>query len=170
MKTEVLLGLGSNQGDREERLRFGVRALSRKVELAMLSSVYESAAVIHEEQPDFLNMVVFGSTTLEPSLLLRFIHSIEAAAGRERSFRGAPRPLDIDILFFGARIIRGPELTIPHPGWRERAFVLLPLEEIVPGWVDPESGRTVEEVAESSRASRTGARRVGPPPQIEESE
>lgn len=144
---ETLLALGSNLGDRLGYLRVAVRSLRERLELVAVSSVYESAPQGMAEadgQADFLNAVLRGRTTLEPRELLGICHTLEAAAGRERPHPRAPRTLDVDIVFHGSRVIRTEELTVPHPRWRARGFVLAPLLEIAPHWRDPETGRTVE--------------------------
>lgn len=168
MTEDVVLGLGSNLGDRRGNLAAAVRALGEKVAVTAVSSIYESPAVIFEEQPDFLNLVLVGRTALAPTDLLRFIHGIERAAGRVRSFRGAPRSIDIDILLFGDRSIHDEGLVIPHLAWKERAFVLAPMAEVVPGRVDPESGKTVQELWRASAPLPAEVRRVFPPPYPED--
>lgn len=168
LKTRVLLGLGSNLGNREARIAQGLQGLRAGVDPEAVSSIYESAAVLHEAQPDFLNVALLGSTDLSPAGLLDLIRAVEAEAGRIRSFRGAPRTLDVDLLFYGNRVIREDELVVPHPSWRERSFVLAPLAEIAPGWRDPESGKTVEEVCRARPSLVAQARKVSPPPVLEE--
>jgi 2-amino-4-hydroxy-6-hydroxymethyldihydropteridine diphosphokinase len=166
--TAVVLGLGSNQGDRRDHLTRGTRELAARVEPTAVSSLYESAPVGFGEQPDFLNLVMVGRTLLSPEALLDFVREVEEAHGRERPFHGAPRTLDVDILFYGDRVIRSELLIVPHPEWTERGFVLAPLLEIAPGWVDPVSGRTVEEVCRGRGPLLSAAREAFPPPSIEE--
>ena len=95
-----------------------------------------------ENQPDFLNLVVRGTTALSPQSLLSVLASIEAALGRDRSSAGpkGPRTIDIDILLYGTSIIAEPNLIVPHPGMKDRQFVLIPLLELDPEIVDPVSG------------------------------
>jgi 2-amino-4-hydroxy-6-hydroxymethyldihydropteridine diphosphokinase len=97
-------------------------------------------------QPDFLNGAAVGNTALPPHDLLTALLAIEAERGRDRPFHHAPRTLDLDLVLFGDRIIEEPGLIVPHPRFRERAFVLQPLAEIAPGFVDPITGRTVGEL------------------------
>jgi len=145
---QVVLALGSNLGDREGYLREGVLGLSRGgVEVERVSSVYETPPVGYLQQPPFLNMVVAGGTALPPGALLELAQRLERDAGRERSFPGAPRTLDVDLIFYGERIVRGEGIRVPHPRWRMRSFVVRPLQEILPGLRDPETGWRVEEVA-----------------------
>jgi 2-amino-4-hydroxy-6-hydroxymethyldihydropteridine diphosphokinase len=94
-----------------------------------------------------LNAVVLARTRRAPKDLLGLIHALEAEAGRDRTIRFGPRTLDVDLVLFGDRIIRDPVLTVPHPRWKERSFVVLPLSEIAAEVRDPETGWTVAELA-----------------------
>ena len=143
----VSLGLGSNLGDRVGFLRGGLQALVRGgLTIEVVSSVVETPAVGYEDQPAFLNLVAAGGWGREPGDLLGLIARIEAEAGRTRPFRNAPRTLDVDVIFFGALILRRPGLRVPHPRWKDRSFVARPLQQVAPELVDPETGLTVDEV------------------------
>lgn len=129
----VFLGLGSNVGDREENLGRGLRLLqSRRFEISMASSVYETEPVGGPPQGPFLNMVVRGTTPLAPEDLLARCLETERDLGRVRAERFGPRTLDVDILMYGDRVVDTPDLTLPHPHLHERLFVLVPLAEIAP--------------------------------------
>ncbi len=144
----VVLGLGSNLGDRMARLQEAVRALRGSgLVLGAVSSIYETAPIGFLRQPFFLNLVLSASSGLSPAALLALCHRLETDAGRERTFPNAPRSLDVDVLFLGDRIVRLPGLHVPHPRWKERSFVVRPLQEILPDLRDPETGWRVEEVA-----------------------
>jgi 2-amino-4-hydroxy-6-hydroxymethyldihydropteridine diphosphokinase len=143
---EVLLGLGSNLDGPVERLAEAVRRLGPEVEVRAVSSVYRSEPVGFREQPDFFNLVVLGRTRLAPERLLAHLHAVEEALGRRRTFRDAPRTLDADLLAYGDRTLDTPALTVPHPRMTERAFVLVPLAEVAPGWRHPRLGRTAREL------------------------
>jgi 2-amino-4-hydroxy-6-hydroxymethyldihydropteridine diphosphokinase len=143
---EIYLALGSNLGDRMGNLTAAVQHLSQKLTIKKVSSVYETEPVYFKEQPLYLNAALSAVTRLDPFELLRFIKSIEGDLGRQPSFRNAPRTIDIDILFYEDRIIEMPELTVPHPGIAERAFVLVPLAEVAPKLVHPVLRKKVSEL------------------------
>lgn len=142
----VYLGLGSNLGDRKQNLAQALELLSQQAEIEQVSSVYETEPVGFKEQPLFLNAVCRIATSLSPAKLLAFAKKIESALGRVPSFANAPRPIDIDILCYGNRIIKSTDLTIPHPRLTQRAFVLIPLAEIAPDLIHPESRKTISEL------------------------
>jgi 2-amino-4-hydroxy-6-hydroxymethyldihydropteridine diphosphokinase len=98
------------------------------------------------DAPLYLNEVVVGSTTLSPQALLDTLLAIERDCGRERPLKDAPRTLDLDLILYGDFVIDEPGLTVPHPRFRDRAFVLDPLSEIAGDWVDPVSGLTMAEL------------------------
>ncbi|QBK05239.1 2-amino-4-hydroxy-6-hydroxymethyldihydropteridine diphosphokinase [Hylemonella gracilis] len=131
------VGLGANLGDARETLRHALVELDRLpgTRLVRASSIYRSAPV-DAQGPDFWNAVAGIETRLNPYELLAALQQLEQAAGRERPYRNAPRTLDLDLLLHGVLRQDDPELTLPHPRMRDRAFVLLPLAEIAPGLVD----------------------------------
>jgi 2-amino-4-hydroxy-6-hydroxymethyldihydropteridine diphosphokinase len=132
------LSCGSNLGDRKANLRRAIADLrSAGIPVRRISSVYETEPVGFRSQPWFLNLAVETETLLLPQELLACCLRIEAAHGRIRSFPGAPRPLDLDILLFGGLIIDEPGLQIPHPRMTERRFVLQPLAQIAPEVLHP---------------------------------
>lgn len=135
------LGLGSNVGDRQAHLAHAIAAIGNAGRVTGVSGIYETAPQGYSDQPAFLNMVARLETPLAPVPLLERTRTIERERGRIRTFLNAPRTLDIDILLFGDRVVDEEDLTIPHPRMRERAFVLVPLLELDPGLVDPETGR-----------------------------
>ena len=143
----AFLGLGSNLGDRIGLLRGGLQALARGgFKVHRVSSVVETPAVGYEDQPSFLNLVAAGEWERRPEDLLALIRRAEDEAGRTRPFPGAPRTLDVDLIFFGSLIVRLPGLRVPHPRWRIRSFVARPLQQVAREFVDPETGFTVDEV------------------------
>jgi 2-amino-4-hydroxy-6-hydroxymethyldihydropteridine diphosphokinase len=127
------IGLGANLGDPVAQVKSAIGALAELPEtsLQQVSRFYRSAP--HEASgPEFVNAVVVVQTGRTPLDLLHDLQAIEQAAGRERPYRNAPRTLDLDLLFYGDLVLNSSELTLPHPRWRERAFVLLPLAELAP--------------------------------------
>lgn len=144
MSERVFIALGTNLGDQEANLQRAKAALSPEVHLVRESPIYETAPWGFEDQPNFLNQVIEARTDLSPRALLAHLKAIEARLGRQKTFRNGPRLIDLDILFYGSRIIRENDLEIPHPRLADRAFVLVPLKDLAPDFVHPELGRTVE--------------------------
>lgn len=130
----AILGLGTNQGDRKENLREAIAALHTVpgVSVRRCSSLYETEPVGYTNQPDFCNMVAEVNTELSPRALLGVCLGIEAGMGRIRTFRNAPRIIDMDVLMVQGIQMNEKELILPHPRMRERAFVLVPLLELYP--------------------------------------
>lgn len=145
----AVIGLGANLGDPAAQLRAAIDAIDRlpQTRVVATSSFYCTAPVGFAAQPDFVNAAVSVETALEPRALLDALKSIEIAAGRERSFKDAPRTLDLDLLLYGDRSIDEPGLTVPHPRMHERAFALAPLVEIEPDAVVPGRGRAADLLA-----------------------
>jgi 2-amino-4-hydroxy-6-hydroxymethyldihydropteridine diphosphokinase len=141
----VYLGLGSNLGDRKENLDRALDLISQRMRLGNISSIYDTDPVDNINQPRFLNMVCQAFTRLAPEGLLALAKGIESKMGRYGKSKD-PRPIDIDILLYGERVIETTELIIPHPRMMERAFVLGPLVEIAPDLVHPVSGKTMKEL------------------------
>ncbi len=166
----VYLGLGANLGDREANLCAARERLEASgVLIERCSSLYETEPWGVADQPRFLNAVCQGRTRLEPLALLAVVKRIERELGRELTVRYGPRPVDIDILLYGARLIATPELTVPHPHLRERAFVLVPLAEVAPTLRLPGDGHTVRELL-AALGTICGVRRLGPFPLDDEEE
>ena len=147
----VYLGLGSNLGERQYNLDRALEFLSHRLRVEKVSSVYDTEPIGNTEQPRFLNLVCQISTGLEPIGLLTLVKGIESKLGRlPHHTSNEPRPIDIDILFYGDQVIETPKLVIPHPRLTERAFVLIPLVEIAPDLVHPVSGKAVKELMKSA--------------------
>ncbi len=146
-RVPVAIALGSNLGDRDALLDTAEERLAVLLSGAVASGRYETTPVGGPpDAPLYLNEVVVGSTTLGPRVLLQTLMALEQDAGRERSSRDAPRTLDLDIILYGDFVIDEPDLVVPHPRFRDRAFVLDPLSEIAGDWVDPVSGLTMTEL------------------------
>lgn len=127
----VAIALGSNLGDREAHLRFAIDRLSTLLSDVRVSSFHNTAAEgVDEPQPDYLNAALSGTTTLSAQALLGEMLAIERERGRERPSFRASRTLDLDLIFYGDHTISTPDLTVPHPRWRDREFVVRPLSEV----------------------------------------
>lgn len=137
------IGLGANLDDPAAQVELALSELARlpQSRLAARSSLYASAPVGYAEQPDFINAVAALETELSPRALLDAMLGIEHHHGRNRTFRNAPRTLDLDLLLYGDAHFHEENLTLPHPRMHERAFVLLPLLEIAPELAIPGLGR-----------------------------
>ncbi len=142
----VAIAIGSNLGDRQSHLEFAVRRLQGLLTDARASGFYDTEPHDVGPQPRFLNGAVVGETTEAARTLLAQLLSLERARGRTRPYAGAPRTLDLDLIFYGDSVIDEPGLRVPHPRFRERVFVLEPLAEVAGEWVDPQTGVTVEEL------------------------
>lgn len=149
----VYLGLGSNQGDREQLMAQAIEMLSVALGAPVrLSSTIETEAWGFVSPNPFLNMVACFSTVVPPIELLHVIEDIERSLGRKTKSVGgvySDRPIDIDILFYGDRIISMERLTVPHPRLHERLFVLAPLAEISPRLMHPLLGKSVLQLRDS---------------------
>ena len=147
--TTVYLALGSNVGDSSAHIKKAVGLLAEAVKDIKQAPVYRSKPVGHTDQPDFLNTAVCGRTNLEPDELLVFLQGVEAKVGRTQTFRHGPREIDVDIIFYGDLRLETPALTVPHPAFRDRDFVLQPLCDLDPELVDPSTGRTVSQLLDA---------------------
>lgn len=155
------LALGSNLGDREDHLRSALPGLDgHGVRLIRSASLYSTEPKEITDQPWFLNTVIEVETDLEPEALMQACLDVELSGGRLRGEPNGPRTLDIDIILFGDRIVRSPDLTIPHPRYTSRRFVLEPLVEIAGDVVDPALGQParqlLSEVSDPSAVSLYG--------------
>jgi 2-amino-4-hydroxy-6-hydroxymethyldihydropteridine diphosphokinase len=147
---KVALALGSNLGDREAHLRGAIEALLPALSHLRVSSFYETAPVdVPGPAPMFLNAAATGESELSARAVLDALLTIERQFGRARPYVGAPRTIDLDLILYGESVINAPGLIVPHPRFRERRFVLEPLAEIAPDWVDPVTRKTIRELFES---------------------
>ncbi|PZV13517.1 MAG: 2-amino-4-hydroxy-6-hydroxymethyldihydropteridine diphosphokinase [Leptolyngbya sp.] len=144
------IALGSNLGNSLETLENAVAVLAKTpgILVKARSQWYQTKA-IGPPQPDYLNGCAILQTTQQPLILLNTLLEIEQQFGRVRQGRNAPRTLDLDLLLFDDIVLNEPELEIPHPRMVERAFVLVPLAEVAPDWIEPISGKAIAELVQA---------------------
>lgn len=165
----VYIGFGSNQGDRLDYCDRAVTLLGLlpHSQLIAVSSLYETEPLVDERTNPgtelFLNGVVCIETDIAPRGLLEISREIEQALGRDHDRRQGPRTLDLDILFYGARMVRESDLIIPHPRLHLRRFVLAPMVELDPEWRHPQLGVTTKELLDRL-APAPHVRRLEPQP------
>lgn len=143
----VAIALGSNLGDRARILDQAVAALRDVLRDVRVSRYRETEPVdVPDVQPRYLNAALTGRATTDPAALLERLQWLEGQFGRRRPYPRSPRTLDLDLILFGSLVIETAALTLPHPRFRERRFVLEPLAEIAPELGDPVTGLTVAEL------------------------
>lgn len=142
---KAFVGLGSNLGDREAMIRQALEELARLPETVLVraSSLYDSEPVGEPQQPNFLNAVAQLDTELTARQLLWNLLLVERRLGRVRTQRWGPRTIDLDLLLYGNLVVEEPDLRVPHPEIARRSFVLVPLIELEPMLVHPETGETL---------------------------
>jgi 2-amino-4-hydroxy-6-hydroxymethyldihydropteridine diphosphokinase len=147
---QALVALGANLGDARARVLHAIEALGRlpHTRCVRSSPLYRTAPV-EAQGPDFINAVVLLETTMTAPDLLLALQALEMAAGRERPYPNAPRTLDLDVITYGDACVSSPRLTVPHPRWLERAFVVHPLRDVAPERVSQDllaavSGQIIE--------------------------
>jgi len=151
--TEVYLALGSNVGDSRGQIAQAVKLLGDEFSDIKQAPVYASKAIGYTDQPDFLNTAIDGYTGLSPQELIKFITAIEQQIGRTASFRWGPREIDIDIIFYGNLVLKTAGLTIPHPNFCDRDFVLKPLCDLNPNLADPLSKQSIKQLLDQLKTS-----------------
>ncbi len=158
----VYIGLGSNMGDGVKNCRRAMEAIGADARNCLVghSRFYRTEPVGKKDQEWFINGVVAIETTMSPRELMEFLLSIEKGMGRIRQERWGPRIIDLDILFYGDRVLEEEGLQIPHPRLHERKFVLAPLKDMAPGLLHPVFHRTVAQML----AGLDAAERVFPVP------
>lgn len=150
MESIAHIALGANLGRREESVLRAARLLGRdgSVRLLRLSSLYESAAVGIPDAPPFINAVAQVATLVQPLDLLERLQAVEAEMGR-RGGHWRSREIDLDLIAFGSCVLADSRLTLPHPRYHERAFVLIPLREVSPGFVCPRTHLGVDALVDA---------------------
>ena len=138
LPSSVLIALGSNLGDRAWFLRRAVHELTHELHVVRVSAFLETAPVdAPAGSPSFLNAVLAGHTRRSPDALLGALMKVERKLGRRRTIRNAPRSIDLDLILYSARLSRSPLLTLPHPRYLQREFVVAPIRELALAWRDP---------------------------------
>ncbi|MEZ5891738.1 MAG: 2-amino-4-hydroxy-6-hydroxymethyldihydropteridine diphosphokinase [Parvularculaceae bacterium] len=159
----IIVAAGSSlpfQGlDSQEIVRAAFRAIARLGSVRRASSLYSSPAWPDPSDPPFVNAAVVIETEESPEALLEALHAIEAAFGRRRGVRNAPRTLDLDLIAYDDEKRSGRGLELPHPRLAGRAFVLVPLAEIAPDWKSPATGETAMQML--ARTDPGGIVRIG---------
>lgn len=145
----AFVGVGANLGDAAAQVRAAIGALAALpgTRLVAASSLYRTAPLGYADQPDFVNAAVLLETALAPRALLEALQAVEARSGRARSFKDAPRVLDLDLLLYGGEVLQEPDLVVPHPRLHSRAFALAPVVEIDPDAAIPGRGPAKEWLA-----------------------
>lgn len=151
--TEAYISIGANMGDRRENIASAIRLLGRKCGVIEISPVYETEPEGYPDQPLFLNCAAHIETDMGAFKLLKTLKGIEKKLGRQKSFLDAPRPIDLDILFYGEEIMREAGLEIPHPRMHLRAFVLAPLADIAPNRIHPGLHKTIVQLMDDLHAA-----------------
>lgn len=146
MPHTVYIGLGANIGEPLQQLESAIAHLNTVLHVTKRSPIYLSRPLGKLDQPNFYNMVVEAATDLTPTALMEILLNLETAMGRQRRFINEPRPIDLDLLFFGQQILKSERLCIPHPRLHERDFVLQPLADIAPHWRHPSFSKTISEL------------------------
>lgn len=150
--TRAFIGLGSNLGDRREFLKRALLEIDAlpETELIQVSSFYDTDPS-GSPGPNYLNAVATVATGLEAEQLLWNLQRVESRLGRPRAARSGPRVIDLDLLFHGNTVLESPGLQLPHPRFRERLFVLVPMAELCPEWTDPVTGLRMDQLVRRRR-------------------
>ncbi|MCM8784866.1 MAG: 2-amino-4-hydroxy-6-hydroxymethyldihydropteridine diphosphokinase [Candidatus Omnitrophica bacterium] len=146
----VYIAIGSNKGDRAKNIKRGLKKIGKSFKIKKISSFFENPPV-NAKGGFFLNGAIEVETNLSPEQLLERLKDIEKKIGRKFPHKkGDAREIDLDIIFYEKRKIKTKKITIPHPQYRKRIFVLKPLLEITPDFIDPELNKKIKEIYRES--------------------
>ncbi|MEO7191022.1 MAG: 2-amino-4-hydroxy-6-hydroxymethyldihydropteridine diphosphokinase [Vicinamibacterales bacterium] len=152
------MALGSNLGDRRGHIQWAADRLTALLHDVRLSTITESQPFeVPDLQPPYLNALAAGHTDHPPDVILAQLLALERDRGRDRRSYRAARTLDLDLILYGDVVLDTPELTLPHARFRSRLFVLEPLVELAPEFIDPVTGKTMAELFAALRAGETDA-------------
>ena len=151
---KVYLSIGSNVGNKLINMKKAITSIKKNLRVTKISPIYKTEPVGYKKQDWFLNCAVEAETDMEPFKLLSFLKSIEKRLKRKKVFRYGPRTMDIDIIFYGDKILKSGKLVIPHPRMHRRLFVLEPLSRISPNFVHPEYKKTIEELKNKLKSKK----------------
>lgn len=158
--TEVIIGLGSNIGDKKDNILTAYALISKVGSNPRISSFYETLPQGFAIQPNFVNAVCVMDVNLIPWEFFHYSSLVEKIIGKNKTFLNAPRLIDIDILMWGNQEFITPILTTPHPRMAEREFVLRPLIDILPKLVHPVNKKTAFEMYQDAKDSNGLMRRI----------
>ncbi len=152
MIEKVVLGFGSNKGNRLLNIKKALKALALNIDLNLLavSKVYETEPWGYKKQNCFLNCAAVFLCRLEPLKLLKLVKRAEIDVGRSANTKWQAREIDIDVLFYGQSVIKSGKLIIPHPYLEQRNFVLKPLVDLIPGYIHPKHNKNIKYLYQSS--------------------
>jgi 2-amino-4-hydroxy-6-hydroxymethyldihydropteridine diphosphokinase len=156
-RERIFLGFGSNVGRRPDHLRRALRLIGAdpSIEITGTSFLYKTSPLGYTAQRDFLNGAVEIRTFRDPAALLNRLQEIEREVGKSVPFPGGPRKIDIDVLFYGKRVVSRKNLIVPHPRLHRRKFVLVPLKDLAPRFLHPRLGKTTARLLTECRSSET---------------
>jgi len=153
---KLFIAIGTNIGNRQENIDTAINELNNNnINIIKKSRIYETAPMYETEQDRFLNMVVLGEADINSTELLKLLKDLEAKIGRISSFQNGPRLIDLDILYYDNLIINQKYLKIPHIKISERQFVLQPLMDINPDWLDMRTNKTVHQMQQEAPIDKT---------------
>ncbi len=149
---KIIIGFGSNKGNREKNIKRAIKLIEKRIYIEKISSFFETKPEEKARGGKFLNGVIEGKTNLKAEELLYFLKCIEKKLGRKFPHqKGDEREIDMDIIFYGNKVIKNNFLQIPHLKWKTRYFVLKPIFEISPHFVDPVEKKSIKEIYEKRK-------------------